>query len=68
MKSTGPSPNPACSGSQITVNTQATLGLNFSRHIALEASYRHLYIDYDKQNLLNRVNMPGVFAGLIFKF
>jgi len=55
-------------GSQITVNTQATLGVNFSRHIALEAGYRYMYIDYDKQNLLYRVNMPGVFAGLVFKF
>ena len=55
-------------GSQITVNTQATLGVNFSRHIALEAGYRYMYVDYDKDNFLFDVNMPGVFAGLIFKF
>jgi len=55
-------------GSQITWNTQATLGVNFSRHIALEAGYRYMYIDYDKDNFLYKVNMPGVFAGLIFKF
>ena len=55
-------------GSQITVNTQATLGVNFSRNIALEAGYRYMYIDYDKDNFLYDVNMPGVFAGLIFKF
>ncbi|MFM8682817.1 MAG: hypothetical protein ACKOEG_03395 [Chthoniobacterales bacterium] len=55
-------------GSQITWNTQATLGVNFSRNIALEAGYRYMYIDYDKDNFLYNVNMPGVFAGLIFKF
>ncbi|MEX1111681.1 MAG: hypothetical protein WEB31_07760 [Chthoniobacterales bacterium] len=55
-------------GSQITVNTQATLGVNFSRHVALEAGYRYMYIDYDKDNFLYDVNMPGIFAGLIFKF
>ena len=55
-------------GSQITVNTQATLGVNFSRNIAFEAGYRYMYIDYDKDNFLYNVNMPGVFAGLIFKF
>jgi hypothetical protein len=27
-----------------------------------------MYIDYDKDNFLYDVNMPGVFAGLIFKF
>ena len=55
-------------GSQITWNTQATLGVNFSRHIAFEAGYRYMYIDYNKDNFLYNVNMPGVFAGLIFKF
>jgi hypothetical protein len=55
-------------GSEVTVNTQATLGVNFSRNIALEAGYRYMYIDYDKDNFLYNVNMPGVFAGLIFKF
>lgn len=55
-------------GSQITWNTQATLGVNFSRNIALEAGYRYMYIDYNKDNFLYNVNMPGVFAGLIFKF
>lgn len=55
-------------GSQITWNTQATLGVNFSRHIAFEAGYRYMYIDYDKDNFLYNVNMPGVFGGLIFKF
>jgi len=55
-------------GSQVTVNTQATIGVNFSRNIGLEAGYRYMYIDYDKDNFLYDVNMPGVFAGLIFKF
>jgi len=55
-------------GSQITWNTQATLGVNFSRHIAFEAGYRYMYIDYNKDNFLYNVNMPGVFGGLIFKF
>ena len=55
-------------GSQLTWNTQATLGVNFSRNIAFEAGYRYMYIDYDKDNFLYNVNMPGVFAGLIFKF
>jgi hypothetical protein len=45
-----------------------TLGVNFSRHIALEAGYRYMYIDYDKDNFLYNVNMPGIFAGLLFKF
>lgn len=55
-------------GSQLTWNTQATLGVNFSRNIAFEAGYRYMYIDYDKDNFLYNVNMPGVFGGLIFKF
>jgi hypothetical protein len=55
-------------GSQVTWNTQATLGVNFSRNVALEAGYRYMYVDYDKDNFLFNVNMPGVFAGLIFKF
>jgi hypothetical protein len=55
-------------GSDVTVNTQATLGVNFSRHIALEAGYRYMYIDYHKDNFLYDVHMPGVFAGLLFKF
>jgi len=55
-------------GSQITWNTQATLGVNFSRNLAFEAGYRYMYIDYDKDNFLYDVNMPGVFGGLIFKF
>jgi hypothetical protein len=55
-------------GSQLTWNTQATLGVNFTRNIALEAGYRYMFIDYNKDKFLYRVNMPGVFAGLIFKF
>ncbi len=55
-------------GSQITWNTQATLGVNFTRNVALEAGYRYMYVDYDKDNFLYNVNMPGAFAGLIFKF
>lgn len=55
-------------GSQVTWNTQATLGVNFTRNIALEAGYRYMYVDYDKDNFLYKVNMPGVFAGLQFKF
>jgi len=35
---------------------------------AFEAGYRYMYIDYDKDNFLYNVNMPGVFAELIFKF
>lgn len=55
-------------GSQVTWNTQATLGVNFSRNVAFEAGYRYMYIDYDKDNFLYNVNMPGVFGGLILKF
>lgn len=55
-------------GSQVTWNTQATLGVNFSRQVALEAGYRYMYIDYDKDNFLYNVNMPGIFAGVVFKF
>lgn len=55
-------------GSQITWNTQATLGVNFSRNIGFEAGYRYMYIDYDKDNFLYNVNMPGVFAGILLKF
>lgn len=55
-------------GSQITWNTQATLGVNFSRHVALEAGYRYMYIDYEKNNFHSQLNMPGVFGGLVFKF
>ena len=55
-------------GSQMTWNTQATLGVNFSRHIAFEAGYRYMYIDYEKNNFHSQLNMPGVFGGLVFKF
>jgi hypothetical protein len=55
-------------GSQITWNTQATVGLNFTRNVFVEVGYRYMYVDYESSDFLYQVNSYGPFAGLGFKF
>lgn len=55
-------------GSQITYNAQATLGVNFTRNIFGELSYRYMYVDYNKNNFLYQMNTFGLFSSLGFKF
>jgi hypothetical protein len=55
-------------GSQITWNTQATVGFNFTRNVFVEVGYRYMYVDYESSDFLYQVNSYGPFAGLGFKF
>ena len=55
-------------GSDLTWVTQATAGINISRHVFVEAGYRYMYVDYDRDNFLYKMNTSGWFGGLGFKF
>ncbi len=55
-------------GSEIAWNTQATVGVNFSRNVFGELGYRYMYVDYDQNDFLYQMNSYGLFAGLGFKF
>jgi hypothetical protein len=55
-------------GSQITWNTQATLGVGLTRNIDFEAGYRYMYVDYVKGSLDCNLNYAGALAGIVFKF
>jgi hypothetical protein len=55
-------------GSNIAFLAQASVGAQLTRHAVLEAGYRYMYVDYDKDNFLFEANMPGVFAGLGLTF
>jgi len=55
-------------GSDIAFFTQGSAGVNITRNISLEAGYRYMYVDYNKDNFLFRMNMPGVYAGMGFRF
>ena len=55
-------------GSQITWNTQATVGVNFTRNIFAELGYRYMYVDYNKNNFLYQMNSFGLFSSLGVKF
>ncbi len=55
-------------GSQITWNTQATIGVNFTRNIFAELGYRYMYVDYDKNNFLYQMNSYGLFSSIGVKF
>ena len=55
-------------GSQIAWNTQATVGVNFTRNVYGELGYRYMYVDYNKDNFLYQMNTFGVFSSLGFKF
>jgi hypothetical protein len=54
-------------GSQITWNTQASIGFNFTRNIYSELGYRYMYVDYNKSSFLYNMNSYGLFVGLGFK-
>ncbi|MEI8309803.1 MAG: hypothetical protein WCH98_03510 [Verrucomicrobiota bacterium] len=55
-------------GSQITWNTQATVGVNFTRNIFAELGYRYMYVDYNKNNFLYQMNSFGLFSSIGVKF
>lgn len=55
-------------GSQITWNTQATIGVNFTRNIFAELGYRYMYVDYNKNNFLYQMNSYGLFSSIGVKF
>ena len=55
-------------GSQITWNTQATVGFNFTRNIFAELGYRYMYVDYNKNNFLYQMNSFGLFSSVGVKF
>ncbi len=55
-------------GSQITWNTQATIGFNFTRNIFAELGYRYMYVDYNKNNFLYQMNSFGLFSSIGVKF
>ena len=55
-------------GSQITWNTQATVGVNFTRNIFAELGYRYMYVDYNKNNFLYQMNSFGLFSSVGVKF
>ncbi len=45
-------------GSDISFFTQGSAGVKHHRNISLEAGYRYMYVDYNKDNFLFRMNMP----------
>lgn len=55
-------------GSNIAFFTQASAGVNITRNLSAELGYRYMYVDYDRDNFLFRVNMPGIYGGLGVKF
>jgi hypothetical protein len=55
-------------GSQIVWNTQATIGINFTRNIFAELGYRYMYVDYDSNNFLYQMNTYGLFSSIGVKW
>lgn len=55
-------------GSQITWNTQATVGFNITRNLFAEVGYRYMYVDYNKNNFLYQMNSFGLFSSIGVKF
>lgn len=51
-------------GSDLAFFTQATLGVDLTRHVSAEVGYRYMFVDYEDSGFLFRANMPGVYAGL----
>lgn len=55
-------------GSNLTWQAYGALGCQLSRHVFAEAGYRYLYIDYDKDGLLEKVAMRGFQVTLGINF
>ena len=55
-------------GSQITWNTQATVGFNITRNLFAELGYRYMYVDYNKNNFLYQMNQFGLFSSIGVKW
>jgi len=55
-------------GSQITWNTQATIGVNFTRNVFAELGYRYMYVDYESDGFLYNMNSYGLYSSIGFKF
>ena len=49
-------------------NTQATIGVNFTRNLFAEAGYRYMYVDYANNGFLYKMNSAGFFTGVGIKF
>ncbi len=50
-------------GSNIAWNLNATVGVNFTRHLFGEVGYRYYYLDYNQGGILYQVAEAGVFVG-----
>lgn len=55
-------------GSELSVETGAGFGYHLSDCVALELSYRFLYVDYDSASFVYDVKTHGIFTGLAFYF
>lgn len=55
-------------GSDIAWNVQASLGVNFSRHVFAELGYRYFYMDYTNGGALYQAGEFGVFTGIGVRF
>lgn len=51
-------------GSEIAWNVQASLGVNFTRHIFGELGYRYFYMDYNRNGALYDAGEFGAFCGI----
>ena len=57
-----------CAGSNIAWNVQATVGVNFTRHIFSEIGYRYFYMDYTNGGALYQAGEFGLFSGIGVRF
>ncbi len=55
-------------GSQFESNVQTSFGANLSRRVFAEFGYRYMYVDYQNNGFLYKMNSYGLFAGLGVKF
>ncbi len=55
-------------GSQLAWTAQATIGINFTRHLFGELGYRYYYLDYQGDYLSYKGSEGGAFAGMGVRF
>lgn len=55
-------------GSNIAWNVQASVGVNFTRHIFSEIGYRYFYMDYTNGGALYQAAEFGLFSGIGVRF
>jgi hypothetical protein len=51
-------------GSDIAWNAQATVGVNFTRHIFGQVGYRYMYVDYANGGIIYSMNQYGIFSSV----